>query len=173
MSIVQQVRDLVTPLLDDLGLEIYDLEHTGGTLRLTIDRPGGVDLEAIALATRLVSRELDHTDPLPGHYTLEVTSPGLERTLRTPEHFRRAVSSAIAVRTHAHVDGERRAQGILREADDDGITMSVTDTPGAGERRLAYDDIERARMVFTWAPTPKPGGAKKQHTDSQRKAGAS
>lgn len=185
MSSTRQLHDLVAPLLADLDIEIYDLEHGGGVLRITVDRPGGIDLEAIALATRIVSRELDHADPLPGRYTLEVSSPGLERALRTPEHFRRVVGSTIALRTHPHVAGERRVQGILRDADSDGITVFVTEGPEAGERRFALDDVERARTVFTWGPAPKPGSSSaraakraapkqvRHPIDSQRKAGAS
>src|SRR5689334_5070475 len=93
---VGRVTRLVSPILSDLHLDLYDLEYRGGTLRITIDAPAdsaatpaadevresddeggakrGVDLETIALATRLISRELDHEDPVPGHYTLEVTS---------------------------------------------------------------------------------------------------
>ncbi|HEX9258800.1 MAG TPA: ribosome maturation factor RimP [Acidimicrobiales bacterium] len=158
MGVVERVSALATPLLADLGLEIYDIEHGGGTLRITVDRVGGVDLEAIAVATRVISRELDHTDPIPGRYTLEVTSPGLERTLRTPAHFRKAVGTTVSVRTHPHVEGSRRAHGVLQAADDDGITVLDTEVPG--ERRLRYDDIERARTVFEWGPTPKRAPAK-------------
>ena len=84
MGVVERVHPLVAPILADLGLELYDLEHAGGILKVVIDRDGGVDLEEIALATRLISRELDHSDPIPGRYTLEVGSPGLERPLRRP-----------------------------------------------------------------------------------------
>ena len=101
-SLVERVHGLVAPVLSDLGLELYDLDWTAGVIRVVVDRPGGVDLEAIATATRLISRELDHTDPIPGRYQLEVTSPGLERTLRTPAHFRGAVGTVIKVRTHGH-----------------------------------------------------------------------
>ena len=90
----------ITPLLADLGLDLYDLEHAGGVLRVVVDRPGGVDIDAIADATRL-DLPRSSTTPIrsPGRYTLEVTSPGLERTLRTPAHFqrrRRAASSRSA-----------------------------------------------------------------------------
>jgi ribosome maturation factor RimP len=161
MTVVERVRAVVSPLLDDLGLEVYDVEHAGGTLRITVDREGGVDLDTIALATRIVSRELDHTDPIPGRYTLEVTSPGLERNLRTPAHFERAVGTVVNVRTHPDVEGERRVRGELVAADDDGVTVRQDD---GVERRLRYDEIERARTVFEWGPTPrpaKPGSQKK------------
>ncbi|HEY1278035.1 MAG TPA: ribosome maturation factor RimP, partial [Acidimicrobiales bacterium] len=121
----------------------------------------GVDLDTIALATRIVSRQLDHSDPIPGRYTLEVTSPGLERNLRTPAHFERAVGSAVNVRTLPDVEGERRVRGELIAADGDGVTVKQDD---GVERRLRYDEIERARTVFEWGPTPrpaKPGSQKK------------
>ena len=99
---MQRVRALVTPIVRDLKLDLYDLEFRGGTLRVTIDTPpgsdGGVNLDTIALATRLISRELDHDDPMPGHYTLEVSSPGLERSLRTPAHFQREVGKTVNIR---------------------------------------------------------------------------
>jgi ribosome maturation factor RimP len=161
MTVVERVRAVVSPLLDDLGLEVYDVEHAGGTLRITVDREGGVDLDTIALATRIVSRELDHTDPIPGRYTLEVTSPGLERNLRTPAHFERAVGTVVNVRTHPDVEGERRVRGELIAADGDGVRVKQDD---GVERRLRYDEIERARTVFEWGPTPrpaKPGSQKK------------
>ena len=161
MTIAERVRAIVSPLLADLGLEVYDVEHTGGTLRVTVDRQGGVDLDTIALATRIVSRELDHADPVPGRYTLEVTSPGLERTLRTPAHFQGAVGAVVNVRTLPEVEEPRRVKGELTVADDDGITIKQDD---GVERRLRYDDVERARTVFEWGPAArpaKPGSPKK------------
>jgi len=156
---VSRVGALIAPLLADLGMEVYDLEHVGGVVRVTVDRPDGIDLEAIALATRLISRELDHADPIPGRYTLEVTSPGLERALRTPAHFQRSVGAQVALRTHPHVEGERRAQGVLTAADDTTVTVLAVTDAGPVERRLAYDDIERAKTVFEWGGQPKPGAA--------------
>jgi ribosome maturation factor RimP len=172
---VDRVQALVAPVLADLGLEIYDLEHAGGIVRVTVDRDGGIDLEGIALATRLISRELDHADPLPGRYTLEVTSPGLERNLRTPAHFARAVGSTVAVRTHPHVEGDRRVQGTLRAADGAGIDVTQITAAGPTERRLAYDDIERARTVFEWGGQPKAAARPRPvaSTSRQRKAAAS
>jgi ribosome maturation factor RimP len=157
MTVVERVHQLVAPVLGDLGLDLYDLDYVGGTLRVTVDRSGGVDLDTIALATRLISRELDHADPVPGRYTLEVTSPGLERPLRTPRHFAAAVGTTVAIRTHPEVEGERRVQGVVAAADDDGV---VVRTESGVERRLAYEEIERARTVFEWGATPRPAKRK-------------
>lgn len=162
-SNLKRVRALVEPIISDLKLDLYDLEFRGGTLRVTIDTPagspGGIDLEAIALATRLIGREFDHHDPLPGHYTLEVTSPGLERTLRTPAHYQREIGKTIAVRLRDTVNVGRRVQGVLIAADDKSATIRL-DTPdvdGLDERVVAFDQIDRARTVFLWGPAPKPG----------------
>ena len=160
MSTVDRVRDLVEPVVTDMGLELFDVEHAGGTLRITVDKEGGLDLDAIATATRAVSRLLDEHDPVPGRYTLEVTSPGLERRLRTPDHFVRAVGSEVTVKTRVEVEGERRFRGTLVAADEDGNT--VRDGEDLTEHRLTHDQIEKARTVFEWGPAPKPGGARNQ-----------
>ncbi|HZA74888.1 MAG TPA: ribosome maturation factor RimP [Acidimicrobiales bacterium] len=158
MSVADRVRDLVLPLLDDRQLDLYDVELQGPVLRVVVDNPPGrsegLDLDVLADATRAVSRALDDADPIPGRYTLEVTSPGLERTLRRPEHFERAVGETVKIRTVAGVDDERRVEGQLVAADETGITVrtGVADDGTASERRLAYDDIERARTVFEWGP---------------------
>ena len=154
MSIIERVNQLVEPICADLGVELVDVDHAGGILRVTIERDGGVDIDTISLITRELSRSLDHDDPIPGRYTLEVSSPGLERPLRRPSHFKRAVGQQIKVKTKPHVEGERRLVGVLATADDDGIELGSDD---GTTRALAYDDIERANTIFEWGPTPKPG----------------
>jgi ribosome maturation factor RimP len=167
-STLNKVERLITPVVSDLHLDLYDLEFRGGTLRVTIDRPagveGGLDMDVIALASRLIGRELDHEDPMGGHYTLEVTSPGLERTLRTPAHFQRSIGKIVALRLRDIVaaDGERserRLQGELISADDHAATIRLDDA-ALTERTVPYHKIDRARTVFTWGPAPKPGKAK-------------
>ncbi|MCB0988353.1 MAG: ribosome maturation factor RimP, partial [Acidimicrobiales bacterium] len=111
MDTATRVRELVAPSVSEAGAEIYDVELAGGILRITLDRPDGVSIDLIAAVTRAVSRLLDEADPIAGEYTLEVTSPGLERPLRTPEHFVRAVGSTVTVKTRAGVPGDRRLKG--------------------------------------------------------------
>ena len=169
MSIIERVREIVEPLLARQSLTVYDVELSGSQLRITVDAPrqdgdGGVDLEAIARATRLISVALDEHDPIPSKYTLEVSSPGLERPLRTPAHFAGAVGLTVSVKTTARVDGERRLKGTLIAADDDGITVD--------DRTLRYDDIEKARTVFEWGPAPKPGKTKPAEKTKARSANA-
>lgn len=171
--VLERVRALVAPIASDLQLDLYDVEQRGATLRITLDtRPGtdgGVDLEQLALATRLISRELDHHDPVPGRYTLEVSSPGIERPLRRPEHFVRAVGERVSVRLVAPDDsGRRRIEGELTAADDTSITLATDD----GAVTVPVARIDRARTVFDWTPAPKPGkaGAGKSGTKTSKTA---
>jgi len=154
VSIIERVREIVEPVLARQSLAVYDIEHSGSALRITIESSDGspVDLGSISTVTRLVSLSLDEHDPIPGKYTLEVSSPGLERALRTPTHFRGAIGDLVTVKTVPSFDGQRRIKGTLTAADDDGITVDGV--------HLTYDDIDKARTVFEWGPAPKPGKTK-------------
>lgn len=164
MAIVDRVRELVAPVIESEAVELYDVEHNGGVLRVFVDSPDGVDIEVIKRVSRGIGRVLDEADPIPTRYTLEVSSPGLERPLRTPDHFRRAVGSDVKVKTMPAVEGDRRVQGVLVAADDDGFEIRTGDEV----RRLAYGDVSKARTVFEWGPSPKPGG--KHPGDSLKEA---
>jgi ribosome maturation factor RimP len=159
-AILERVTRMVAPLVAQMQLELYDIEFRGGTLRITIDTPPGsetgVALDTIALVTRMISRDFDHDDPMPGHYNLEVTSPGLERTLRTPAHFQREVGKTVALRLRDSANSERRLQGTLIAATDADVTLRLDDE-AASERVIAHSQIDRARTVFVWGPAPKPG----------------
>lgn len=150
MSTADRVQLLVTPLLEEAGLELYDLELAGGVLRVLVDREGGADISAITQVARAISRTLDEQDPIDGHYTLEVSTPGLERPLRTPTHFRRAIGSEVKVKTLPQIEGDRRIEGTVTAADDDTCTITAID---GTERTLRYAEIERARTVFVWGPS--------------------
>ncbi len=171
MAVTERMRDSIAPAMAELEVELVDIEHVGATVRIIIDRPGGIDLEVISRATRRISSLLDEVDPLADRYTLEVSSPGLERTLRIPPHFVRAVGSTVSVKTVAGVEGERRVTGRLLSAEDDSIEIEVDAADGAS-RRIRYAEIERARTVFEWGPSPKPGKPRttKPTTKKKKKA---
>jgi ribosome maturation factor RimP len=148
------LAEALSPLLADRGLDLVDVEIHGSELTVFVDRKGGVDLDTLGETTRAVSAALDEIDPLPGRYTLAVSSPGLERRLRTPAHFARAVGEAVTVRVHAGSSDVRRVRGTLEAADETGCTLVGPDLPD-GSLRISYDEIERARTIFEWGPQPK------------------
>jgi len=152
MSVLEQVRRIVEPVLAQQGLECFDVEFAGGRLVVMADRPGGIDLDALTEATRAISFALDEQDPVPGHYVLEVSSPGLERRLRTPDHFRRFVGETLSIKLVATAEGPRRLTGRLDDVETGGIIVDG--------RTIAFTDIDRAQTIFEWGPSPKPGKAR-------------
>jgi ribosome maturation factor RimP len=148
------LANALSPLLESRGLDLVDVELHGSELTVFVDRQGGVDLDTLGDATRAVSAALDEIDPLPGRYTLSVSSPGLERRLRTPAHFIRAVGEAVTVRVHAGTSDVQRVRGTLEAADETGFTLVGPDLPD-GSLHIAYDEVERARTIFEWGPQPK------------------
>ncbi len=160
-GVAEMLYDELSPIVGALGLELVDVELTGATVRVTVDRDGGVDLDGLADANRVVSGALDRLDPIPGRYTLEVSSPGLERRLRRPAHFTRALGETVSVWLLPGTPPARRLQGRLADADELGVRVEGPDVPG-GSAHVAYDTIERARTVFEWGakPAPSPSRAK-------------
>jgi ribosome maturation factor RimP len=157
MGVVDAVTEVVAPLVDRLGAVLVDVEHHGAVLRVVVDDDGGIGTERLTEVTRAVSEALDDADPLPAHYTLEVSSPGLERPLRRPDQFVRAIGEEVSVKTRPSHQGARRLRGRLVAADGAQIELSVDGRPVT----LALEDIERARTVFEWGSAPKPGKGSK------------
>jgi len=158
----ERLRERIEPAVAALGLELFDIEMVsagaGQTLRVLIDRDGGVDLETVASATQAISPILDDEPSLSGPYTLEVSSPGLERPLRRPVHFARAKGSTVSVKFRNAEGAVERVHGVLVASDDAGCTVQLD---GDVERRFSYDQLVQARTVFEWGPAPKPGKAGK------------
>ena len=161
---IESIRDLVAPLVTSLGLDLYDVELAGAgqarSVRVVVERPGsGVDLDTIADATRMLAPALTAASMLRDNDVLEVSSPGLERSLRRPEHFRSAIGLLVSAK---HVrDGETvRDRGTIVAADDDGIDLAVEGADGA-PTHLTYAEIAACRTVFEWGPAPRPGRGSK------------
>ena len=124
MAMTEESTDLagaLSPVLEARGLDLVDVELRGTQLTVFVDKVGGVGLDELGEATKDVSAALDEIDPIPGRYTLSVSSPGLERRLRTPAHFVRAVGEKVTVRVHAGTADVRRLTGTLSAADDYGL----------------------------------------------------
>ncbi len=125
----------------------------GPVLRVTVDRDGGVGVDRLAETSRGLSRLLDDNQRLQKAYTLEVTSPGLERKLRRPQHFAKSIGREIVVKTHQEVEGERAHRGLLQSADDAACVINVE----GNDRTVPLATIASARTVFRWEPAAKPG----------------
>ena len=153
----ERLWGLVEPYLAVEGVELDDLvvRGAGGArlVRVTVDAGGGLDVEAIARLSQGLSRLLDEAEALPGAYTLEVGSPGLERDLRRPAHFEKARGREVTVTTSDDLAGARRHRGVMEGVAPEGITLLV----GEERRCIPFDQVAQARTVFRWEKAPKPG----------------
>lgn len=154
-DVAEQIWGLVGPYVAAEGVELDDVEVLGGgkLLRVVVDSDDAVGLDQLADLSRGISRLIDNDVPFAGSYTLEVTSPGLERKLRRPEHFQKALNRDVHIKTLQKIDDDKHHRGVLVSADADAI---VVDIDGA-ERRIEMSDISSARTVFEWKKGEKPG----------------
>ncbi len=151
-----QVKDSLTELVasavEPLGYELLGVEHLSqgrhSVLRVFLDSPEGITLDDCERASRQISAVLDVEDPIRGQYTLEVSSPGVDRPLFTADHYRRFQGQPVSVRLRMPLDGRRKFSGVIAGVEDD--TLILAD-PESGETwRLALDDIEKANLVPQW-----------------------
>lgn len=151
---------LIEPYVAAEGIELDDVEVVGGgkasIVRVVIDADDPIDVDRIARISRGVSRLLDEADPFPGAYTLEVSSPGLERKLRTPRHYAKSIGREVKVKTRTDVDGRRVHRGVLRAVGGDGFTISA----GGGDLSIEFGDVVSAQTIFVWEKAAKPGSAR-------------
>lgn len=157
MSSTDSLADLARPLLAEAGLELWDIELGPSVVRIMVDRPDGVDLDALSLATAVISPLLDEREDLvpPGRYDLEISSPGIERTLRTLSQYRRYTGSLLALKTVAPIGGSRRFRATLMSVTDEAVVLLIE---GSSEPvTVSLDQIERSRTVLEWGPRPKAG----------------
>ncbi len=164
MDVRNEVVDMATPLADEMGFEMVDVDfvpQAGRSLvRVFLDRPGGITLEDCARFSRRLGDLLEMNQTLSGAYHLEVSSPGIERRLRTGEHFRRFAGSEARVELHAAADGRRRGEGKIEEAGEDSVRLRLAD----GEAwTVPLAEIKSARLVVDpWAGSRKgPDGKRK------------
>jgi ribosome maturation factor RimP len=143
----EQLTELLEPIVSNLGYELWELEFlpraNGALLRLYIDSAEGISLDDCERVSHAVSAALDSADPIPGQYTLEVSSPGLDRVLRTPAHFERFTGERVRVEMNRLIGGRKRFSGQLLAANDREITLIVD----GGRVSLPIDDIHKARLA--------------------------
>jgi len=148
----RELNALLAPLIADLGLELVGIEFSpgrgGSLLRVYVDAPERpVTIDDCERASREISAALDVNDPVAGRYTLEVSSPGLDRPLFTPEQFARFVGQAVKINVNLPLDGRRRFHGTIREIEGDRITI---EQDGALVT-IAHANVAKARLAPDYA----------------------
>ena len=142
-----ELAELLEPTVEGLGYELADLEvklgGRNGVVRLFIDQPGGIGLDDCEKVSLAVSALLDVEDPLPGHYDLEVSSPGVNRKLTKAVHFERFAGDEVKVEMRFPIEGRKRFRGLLKSSDAENIVVVVD----GEEHSLPIATIDTARLV--------------------------
>lgn len=141
-----QLLDALEPRAATEGIEIVTVQVVGAkkapTIRVFIDTPEGVSFDQLAKSQAWINEIMDAIDPFPGAYTLEVSSPGIDRPLRTPEHFARFAGQSAVVKMGHPLDGRSNFTGKIVSADDTCVVMEID-----GEQiSLPMDDMKRAHL---------------------------
>ena len=156
-DLAKRLWDIVEPFVAAEGVELDDVEVIGNErariLRVTVDAKDGVGVDRIATLSRGVGRLLEAEDFFSDAYTLELSSPGLERKLRLPNHYLKSVGREAKVKTRVEIDGARNHRGAIVSADDKGFTLGID----GADRRIEFDDVVSARTVFVWDKSAKSG----------------
>ena len=145
------VTELIEPTIEALGMQLWGIEHvTQGKyslLRIYIDKDDGILIEDCAEVSRHVGALLDVEDPIPGEYTLEVSSPGVDRPLFKPEQFSQFAGEEVKIRLKVAREGRRKFRGVIDRVEDRNIFLVCEDN----EIEIPHVDIEKAQLVYQHA----------------------
>lgn len=149
-AVAGRLQNLVESAVEAVGYELVGVEYlpqgAHSLLRVYIDQPEGITVEDCERASRQISAVLEVEDPIPGQYTLEVSSPGLDRPLFTEAHYERFVGSTVQLRLAAPVEGRRKFKGVLKGVEQAQVVVEVE----GEELRFPLETIERGRLVPEW-----------------------
>jgi ribosome maturation factor RimP len=152
--VVDRISEAVSPILWTLGLELIDVICVGqgprSVVRVFIDKPGGVTLDDCERAHKALGPALDVADPFPHAYTLEVSSPGLDRPFKRIQDYRRAVGKRVSVKLRAPIDGQWRIIGRLTDVGEQTVTVAVAEPPPERMITIAMGSIAEAKLVVEW-----------------------
>lgn len=147
-KIADVVSELLTPVINDLGYEVWDVEYVREAaewfLRITIDSLNGIDIDDCEKVHRTIDPILDEADPIEDSYRLEVSSPGLEREIRTDAHFEACIDEKIQIKLFTNFEGKKAYTGILKAYENKQITLETDEGVKVIDRKLA----SKVRTVF-------------------------
>jgi len=150
---VGRVWELAAPLAENEGMEIVDIElrhersRGGRVLRLYLDKAEGPTVDDLSRVSRQLSELLDSQDVVSGAYTLEVSSPGINRPLKRPEHFARYIGKRVRIRTRDLIGGKRSFLGILQDVVGESITVAQEGT----RYDIPFATIEKSNYEHDWS----------------------
>jgi ribosome maturation factor RimP len=154
-KVTEIVEELVTPILEESGLELVEVEYTkegkSWFLRVFIDKEGGVDIEDCGQVSEKLGEKLDEVDPIPQNYFLEVSSPGAERPLKKEKDFQNAIGKNVYIKTYEPINDEKEFEGILTGFDGNEVTLEVMIKTRKKTVVIPYEKVAKARLAVTFS----------------------
>lgn len=145
-ALVNEIYEMVNPIVEELNYDIYHIEYVKENgefyLRIYIEKDGGITLSDCEALSRRVSDLMDEKDPIKDPYFLEVSSPGLNRTLFTENHYKRFIGREVMVRFTKSIDGKKNVKGILKEVNDDSIVVEAENLMNIPKDKIKSANIE-------------------------------
>ena len=149
--VADRLREVISPILWTLGLELVDVVCVGqgprSLVRVLIDKSGGVSIADCEQAHKALGPALDVADPFPHAYTLEVSSPGLDRPFKRPQDYQRAIGKEVSLKLRQPLEGQWKITGQLMHVDEQAVVLTVASTQTSQTVRLNRDMIAEARLV--------------------------
>lgn len=147
-TVESRTEEILAPIVKGFGVEIYDVEYvkegSDMYLRAYIDKEGGVNINDCENVSRALSDELDKEDFIEDAYILEVSSPGLGRTLKKDKHLEKSLGEKVEIKTYKPIDGQKEFCGILKAYDADGITVEIENE----EKKFVKKEIALIRLAL-------------------------
>ena len=148
-ALVNEIYEMVNPIAEELNYDIYHIEYVKENgefyLRIYIEKEGGITLSDCEALSRRVSDLMDEKDPIPEAYFLEVSSPGLNRTLFTETHYKRFVGREVMVKLTKAVEGKKSIKGILKEVNEENIIVEADTLISIPKEKVKSANIEGER----------------------------
>jgi len=152
-EIVKTTEELVEPILQEKGLELVDVEYVkegkNWFLRVYIDKEGGVDIDECGIVSEQLGEKLDQQDPIKGTYFLEVSSPGVERPLKSKADFAKHVGSNVYVKLYEPINGKKEYEGTLQEFTGESVIITYKVKTRDKQVEIPYEKIAKARLAVS------------------------
>ncbi|MDR0580456.1 MAG: ribosome maturation factor RimP [Campylobacteraceae bacterium] len=140
------MNENIEKLIESCGVKLYDMESVTENghkiFRVYITSKDGIDLEKCEKISKILSPIFDLNPPVSGHYYFEVSSPGIERNLKLPKHFKASIGEKVKIK----LDNEESIKGTIQDADDDGVEVGEDNNL----QKILYENIKKARTYFEW-----------------------
>ena len=153
-KVIDITTELVNPILEEKNLELVDIEYVkegkNWFLRVYIDKEGGIDIVECGEVSELLSEKLDEADPITEAYFLEVSSPGVERPLKSLEDLKKNIGNNVFVKLYEQIDGEKTYEGILQNVENDTVYIEYKIKTRKKTVEIPYQKIAKARLAVTF-----------------------